>query len=380
MSTPVEEKKNNIPAEPASVPGPAAVPGPSVPGPAAPGPAAPAGPAAPQPKSLQEYMDEIKKNQDLINRQQKIITGQITQGENVLNALRSSLSLTTPKGQTGLPSAQTGLPSAQTELPSAKTGLPSAPAGQQVMNPIEPTNSQVKKLEEEAKKERKKDEMFATPKIWKGDWEKRKSKHDEKIRKSREDIAKYEEFISGKSEDEIKKLESQWEIPGIKTEFQVLREAKIEAEEFIKHDAIPRAALDKKFAQQREARRNVLLNFDNELKLLNTEKENIIKQLKENIKKKQKYIIMSDEEKDSDPDYANVITDENNLKNQKLKIENDIKMLTDKKNDDLKPIDDEISKLKTDAKEKKIGGKITRKRRTKNLKRKQSRKYRGIKA
>ena len=330
-------------------------------------------------------MEEIKKNQDLINRQQKIITGQITQGENVLNTLRSSLSLTTPQGQTELPSAKTGLPSAKTGLPSAKTGLSSAktglssaPAGQQVMNPIEPTNSQVKKLEEEARKERKKEDFFSTPKIWKGDWEKRKREHDEKVKKYMEDIAKYEEFISGKSEDEIKKLESQWGIR--RTEFQLLRKAKNEAEEFIKQDAIPRAALDKKFAQQREARKKVLLIFDNDLKSLNTEKENIIKQLKENIKKKQKYAIMSDEEKNSDTDYANVISDENNLKNNKLKIENDIKRLTDKKNKDLKPIDGEISKLKKEANDNSIGGKITRKRRTKNLKRKQSRKYRGIKA
>jgi hypothetical protein len=333
-----------------------------------------------QPKTLQEYMVEIQKNKELIDSQQKIITNQISQGENVLKTLRASLSLESP--QAVVPSAQKPavLPSGQ-----APAVVPSA---QQGMNPTETTMTTKPKLsniEEEERKKRKEGNWMSTPKMFKNDWEKKKREHDEKVKKATADIEAYEHFVADKSDEQINKLEAEYNStfrsisqPEGYKEYKALKKAKIEADEFIKNDVIPRQEIDKRFAEQREARKKVLTNFENSLNSLNAQKKEISDKIKENIKNKQKYLTMSDEAKNNDSNYAKIIEEENKLKNEKLALDNDIKVLTENKDKDLKPIDTAITELKAEAKKKEIGGKKTRKRRTKNLKRRQSRKYRNV--
>jgi hypothetical protein len=328
---------------------------------------------AAQAKTLEEYMDEIKKNKELIDGQQQIITSQIAQGEKVLNTLKSSVSMTMPQEQ-GPAQAQPRPAQAQAQArPEQAQSRPAQSQSRPAQTPIQ-NNSQISALEEAEKKKRKKDDWISKPKILKGDWEKRKREHDEKVKKSERDIQAYEDFVADKSEDEIKELESAWEKRGFRTPFQVLRKAKNEAEEFIKKDVIPRADIDKRFAEQREARKKVLLEFQNSLNLLNTQIQEINNKIKENINNKRKFLTMSDEEKKNSRDYELTMTEENNLKNEKLAVEKKIRDLTTKKDNELAPIDAAIAALKNEANEKEVGGK-TRKKRTKNMKRRQSRKY-----
>ena len=310
--------------------------------------AAPAPAPAPA-KTLEEYMDEIKKNKELIDGQQQIITGQIAQGEKVLNTLKSSVSMTMPQGQ----------------------GQGPAPAPEQkVITPIPTINA----IEEEEKKKRKKGNWISN----KGDWEKKKREHDEKVKKSKSDIEAYETFVADKSEDELKALEMEFKSytpsynkpPGY-SEYKVLRKARDVSIKFIENDVIPREGIDKKFAEQREARKKVLLNFEKSLNLLNTKNKEINNKIKEIVKKETTYVTMPDKEKDSG--YIQLKSEKEDLSRQKKEIEKNIGDLIKNKDNELAPIDKAITDLKKEAKKKEIGGK-TRKKRTKNMKIRQSRK------
>ncbi len=303
-------------------------------------------PAVAQAKTLEEYMDEIKKNKELIDGQQQIITGQIAQGEKVMNMLQSSVSLTIPQGQGQAPT-------------------------QKVITPIPTINA----VEEAEKKKRKKGNWISN----KGDWEKKKREHDEKVKKSKSDIEAYETFVADKSEDEIKALNNEFESwspslnkpPGY-SEYKVLRKARDDSIKFIEKDVIPREDIDKKFAEQREARKNVLRLFDVSLNLLNTKNQEINNKIKEIVKKETKYVTIPNKEQDSD--YILIKSKKEDLSRQKKEIEKNIGDLTTNKDNELAPIDKAITKLKAEAVKNKIGGKKTRKRRTKNMKRRQSRK------
>jgi len=308
-------------------------------------------------------MNKISENEKLIEQQKNTIEKQITQGKDVLKTLTSSVSMTIKQ----IPGQGQGLRQAHVQ----RLRQVQVQGQAQEMQ----AQAQISKLEEEEKKKRKKDDWFSKPNLLKSDWEKNKRKHDEKVKKAESDIKAYEDFVADKTEDEIKELENVWEKPGFRTPFQVLRKAKKEAEVFIKDDVIPRADIDKRFAVQREARKKVLLEFQNSLNSSNEERKKITDQIYENNNKKNGYRTVPDKIKNNDEEYIQINTKGNTLNNEKYMVDVKIKKLTDKKDAELKLIDGEITKLKAEAKDKEIGGKKTRKRRTKNMKRRQSRKY-----
>ena len=162
-------------------------------------------------------------------------------------------------------------------------------------------------------------------------------------------------------------------MPGTRNEYQVLRDEKNEAEEFFKKVATPKAQLDKEIKEQRESRKNVLLEFENKLKPLNKNNEKIKNEIKikNNEKIKKGYLTMMDKEKNEE--YKRFDSDYNSLITQKNMVDEQITSLKKEKENKLKIINDKMKELK--AKDQKLGGKKTRKRRTKNMKRRQTRKY-----
>jgi hypothetical protein len=390
MSTPVEEKKNNIPAEPA-VAGPASVPGPAASSDAS--AAASASPAAApgNEKTLQDYMKDMEQNKILIEKQQYLIAAQLSQGQEVLNTLKNASTFTQTKGNKAVV-ANTAV--------SANTAVTNTPGVSvshqekrlQIKSPEEIAADEEAAAEEkkrlEIETERKKGRAWfsssvknKTPEDARKKKEELKKKQDEynrRFEQAEQDKIDFENYKHTLDDETLNKYETSKLGLGLGDGYKEYKEKKQKYD-----DAVETL----KLRDKKDMHDNTIKGLREKRNQLEEEKYNLNQEMKQNeseIENLNKSII-SITQTASKNKVSISADDQANIQNMKKKIQELKDAITKgkeniiKKDEEVKKADGELSAAKKAAVNDKVGGK-TRKRRTKNLKRRQSRKYRGVKA